>query len=62
MDMKEFLDYLDILFEEKKLDEVEPFLDKSLTQAVREIEITVNTKNITRFATTTLAPAGIEKA
>lgn len=36
MDMKEFLDYLDILFEEKKLDEVEPFLDKSLTQAVRE--------------------------
>ena len=36
MDMKEFLDYLDILFEEKKLDEVEPFLDKSLTQAVME--------------------------
>lgn len=36
MDIKEFLHYLDILFEEKKLDEVEPFLDKSLDQAVRE--------------------------
>ncbi|MCI8956255.1 MAG: DUF4125 family protein [Eubacterium sp.] len=35
MEIKKFLDELDVLFEEKKLNEVEPFLNKSLDEAIK---------------------------